>query len=82
MRTTLAVAIAVPVMLLGHADGARAQNYPWCAEGGFKDGARSCGFTTREQCMAAVSGVGGSCERNPTYRAARENAPPPRRSRR
>jgi hypothetical protein len=82
MRTSLGAAIAVPLMLLIQGDRASAQDYPWCAEGGFKDGARSCGFVTREQCLAAVSGVGGFCERNPTYRPRDESSPASRRSRR
>ncbi len=48
---------------------AQAQNYPWCANYGapFGDGGTNCGFTTREQCMATVSGIGGSCDRNTQY---------------
>jgi Protein of unknown function (DUF3551) len=48
---------------------AEAQNYPWCAnysdgEGG---GGTNCGFTTFEQCLATVSGIGGFCDRNTMY---------------
>lgn len=49
---------------------AEAQNYPWCAYYGspFGDGGgTNCGFATREQCLATVSGIGGSCERNTQY---------------
>lgn len=43
--------------------------YPWCAQYGVRDdGGRNCGFTTLAQCQAAVSGVGGFCERNTLYR--------------
>jgi Protein of unknown function (DUF3551) len=50
---------------------AEAQNYPWCAyyndqEGGFTN----CGFVTFQQCLAAVSGVGGDCGANPMYQPA------------
>jgi len=42
--------------------------YPWCAQyGGKGDGGRNCGFSTFEQCMATVSGIGGFCERNSFY---------------
>jgi hypothetical protein len=54
--------------------GAEAQNYPWCADygGAFGDGGgTNCGFTTFEQCLATVSGIGGSCDRNTQY------VPPP-----
>lgn len=48
---------------------AEAQNYPWCANYGssFGEGGTNCGFTTREQCLATVSGIGGSCDRNTQY---------------
>jgi len=53
--------------------GAQAQNYPWCAEygGGEMGGGMNCGFTTYEQCMATLSGMGGFCNRNTQY------VPPP-----
>ena len=45
-----------------------AYDYPWCAVYGTGDGdATNCGFVTREQCMATVSGVGGRCEPNNLY---------------
>jgi hypothetical protein len=48
--------------------GAHAQNYPWCAYyGGGMGGARNCGFSTYEQCRAALSGNGGFCTRNNQY---------------
>ncbi len=47
---------------------AAAQSYPWCAYYNFgMDGATNCGFSTYQQCMATVSGVGGSCGANPQY---------------
>ena len=45
---------------------AHAQNYPWCAYYG-KDSGTNCGFTTFEQCLANVSGIGGFCEPNTLY---------------
>lgn len=45
---------------------AHAQNYPWCAYYG-KDSGTNCGFTTFEQCLADVSGIGGFCEPNTLY---------------
>jgi Protein of unknown function (DUF3551) len=48
---------------------AQAQNYPWCAYySGSRGGAENCGFSTYEQCMATVSGIGGFCDRNTQYR--------------
>jgi len=45
---------------------AEAQNYPWCAYYGRGDGT-NCGFTTYEQCMATVRGIGGFCNINTQY---------------
>jgi Protein of unknown function (DUF3551) len=45
-----------------------AYNYPWCAT--YYDSSRgiqSCAYTSFEQCMATVSGVGGICAANPSY---------------
>jgi hypothetical protein len=53
---------------------AAAQNYPWCAyySGGRHDGGgTNCGFTTFQQCLDTVSGIGGFCQRNTQYQ------PPP-----
>jgi uncharacterized membrane protein len=47
---------------------ANAQNYPWCAQyGGRMGGSQNCGFSTYEQCQAALSGNGGFCNRNTQY---------------
>lgn len=54
---------------------AQAQNYPWCAFYDTGDQAINCGFVTREQCMATVSGIGGFCMPNNTY----QPLPPARR---
>ena len=50
---------------------AQAREYPWCAHyGGSDNDSTNCGFETREQCRAAVSGVGGYCQTNPRYTLA------------
>jgi hypothetical protein len=48
---------------------AEAQNYAWCAYYNFggHDGYRRCGFTSLEQCVWDVRGVGGSCGPSPYY---------------
>jgi hypothetical protein len=48
---------------------AKAQNYPWCPHYSYRDGV-TCGFTTFDQCMATISGIGGFCEANTQYRPA------------
>ena len=42
---------------------ANAKEPAWCAT--YRNGGNNCGFNTYEQCMAAVSGVGGFCNRSP-----------------
>jgi hypothetical protein len=47
---------------------AAAFDYPSCAT--YYDvsrGIKSCAFTSYEQCMATISGVGGVCSQNPFY---------------
>lgn len=62
----LAIGVFVGAGLLS--TGAHAQNYPWCAiYSGNMGGARNCGFSTYQQCMAAVSGNGGYCALNNQY---------------
>ena len=61
------------LLAAGVLDGvAQAQNYPWCAQyaGRGMGGAMNCGFSTYQQCMATVSGIGGFCIQNNTYRPA------------
>jgi hypothetical protein len=65
MRIMLAAAVVLA--LAWPVDAARADPYRWCAEysgGDFGGGSTSCYFWTWEQCMAAVSGVGGFCRVN------------------
>jgi hypothetical protein len=48
----------------------KAQNYPWCALYA-KNGGQNCGFTTFQQCQAALSGAADFCQPNTQY------VPPP-----
>jgi hypothetical protein len=41
---------------------------PWCVEYQGRDGATTCTFSSREQCMlTATPGTGGLCVQNPWY---------------
>jgi hypothetical protein len=74
MRTFLfTLGILVAATALGAP--AQAQNYPWCAinGGGSAGGGRNCGFNTFEQCMATISGIGGTCQQNTTYQPGTQN---------
>jgi hypothetical protein len=66
MKAVLFVA-AVLVGIGGISPHADAQSYPWCAFYAVGGGGRNCGFTTFEQCMANVRGIGGYCARNTQY---------------
>jgi len=65
MRTALFVlGILVGTAALG--SRTEAQTYPWCAVfSGELGGSKNCGFTSFEQCMATVRGLGGFCTQNP-----------------
>ncbi|MFZ2069412.1 MAG: DUF3551 domain-containing protein [Xanthobacteraceae bacterium] len=64
----LTVVIGILVATVAPGASALAQNYPWCAVYSTGDGdATNCGFVSREQCMATVSGIGGRCEPNNRY---------------
>jgi hypothetical protein len=76
MRTILtAVAIAALVMVAGAHPSVAEVTYPWCAEYSMQ-GSSNCGFTTIEQCRAALSGNGGYCNQNPMFRPGVEGVPP------
>ncbi len=69
MRTGLLIP-SILVAAAAMSTRAQAQNYPWCAQysGGGMGGAMNCGFTTFQQCLDTVRGIGGFCERNDWYR--------------
>jgi len=82
MRTlAMAAAIAVLGLSAGPQPSRAEITYPWCAQYGDPSGMRNCGFSTLEQCRAAISGNGGYCDQNPMYRPGVES-PAPRRHRR
>ena len=66
MRVLLLLS-AIFAVTAGIGTSAQAQNYPWCAIYDIGDAAYNCGFVSREQCMATVSGIGGFCNINTQY---------------
>ena len=53
-----------------------ADPYKWCAVfSGSMAGGPNCGFITREQCLATVSGIGGFCRENLWYTGPEAAAP-------
>ncbi len=68
MRTLSLFALGILAAATALGGRAEAQNYPWCAQyGSDMSGAMNCGFSTYEQCMTNVSGIGGFCMLNNTY---------------
>ena len=63
MRLLLFV-LGISVAVIGIGTRAEAQNYPWCAHLGTGFESTNCGFTTFQQCMDTVSGIGGFCQPN------------------
>ena len=59
----LALCSPVVAVVLVTDVAAIAKEPAWCAV--YRTGGNNCGFHTHEQCMAAVSGIGGFCNRNP-----------------
>jgi Protein of unknown function (DUF3551) len=83
MRIFLLAAAAATAALFAGEPAARAQSapsYPYCAVYASKGGTPMCYFTTREQCMADISGVGGQCVANSSYRGSAAAAAPRRQS--
>ena len=75
----------VIVATFGFAAPTAANNPPWCAA--YRNGTTNCGFYTYEQCMTAIAGNGGFCNRNyidgepdkPAARRERTTKPKPKR---
>ena len=68
--------VVVPVVLTQTSANALPYDpYPWCANydsRGF--GGQNCGFSTWNQCMATVSGIGGFCVPNQFYNPGQASA--------
>ena len=82
MRMPIIGLFVIVAALLGGLQSSRAQSpysYPWCSVygGGISGGggAMSCYYTSWEQCMATMSGLGGPCIRSPYYDAQSTQVP-------
>jgi len=68
----------VPLLLttFGFAAYASAEiYYPWCANYGDGGGGTNCGFSTHDQCMVTIRGMGGFCDPNPFYTPSSQKLP-------
>jgi hypothetical protein len=66
MRKFILVAAALAALPLTSGD-ARAEG-SWCAYD--VRGGTNCGFHSYAQCMANISGIGGTCSPNPAYQSS------------
>ena len=74
-RSRIVSLMLVSAALMGASASASAQSYsaqsysyPWCSRQLVRDGfTTSCYFTSYQQCMTTVSGIGGYCYQSPYY---------------
>jgi hypothetical protein len=73
MRTPILSLFLVAAALLGEMRAVSAQpptSYPWCAQQPTdQSAAMVCYFTSYQQCMTTLSGIGGYCFKSPYYHA-------------
>jgi hypothetical protein len=70
-----AFVIAAALLVVQTASAQSPTSYPWCARY-YKEGSpTSCYFTSYQQCMTTLSGIGGYCYESPYYHAAQANEP-------
>ena len=63
------LAIIAATVIGAHTCAAQsAYDYPWCALRGGQVGGQACYYTSYQQCMATLRGLGGTCIANPAYR--------------
>lgn len=72
MRTAL-TAGALLLALVAAPTPSEAQTYPWCSR--YDVSTWNCGFSTLQQCLANISGIGGRCEPNALYQPRRVKEP-------
>jgi hypothetical protein len=65
LKTALALGALALAGALAPATEAKAEEGTWCAEAGGRSSYGNCGYYSFRQCLAAVSGVGGTCRPNP-----------------
>jgi hypothetical protein len=62
--------------------GGKAEAAAFCAYAGGTQGYENCGYYTFQQCLVAISGVGGFCMANPHRPWVGDYGAPPRRKHR
>ena len=61
MWSVIAPSVCLAVVMMFIAGAAHAQNLPWCAIMD-NDGTTQCNFSTLQQCLQTLSGIGGRCQ--------------------
>jgi hypothetical protein len=69
MRTAMILLAVCPLTAIDARPSGAETYRPWCVQYSGRSGARSCAFTSFEQCMMTARGGGGSCVQNPWYLA-------------
>lgn len=64
LSTAFAFAATAGALSVSTPANAASVNAPWCATSIETDGSLDCGFQSRQQCQAFVSGRGGQCDMN------------------
>jgi hypothetical protein len=71
MHSKIFTLVVVSAALIGATVQAPAQSaysYPWCSQlPSAQSDATTCYFTSYQQCMATISGIGGYCYQSPYY---------------
>ena len=71
MRSKIFTLAVVSVAVIGATASASAQSaysYPWCSQlPAAQSDATTCYFTSYQQCMTTISGIGGYCYQSPYY---------------
>jgi hypothetical protein len=79
MRSIKVLWFAGLLMIAGGAQPGATRDMPYCATfRAFAPGTPVCTFRTWQQCMASVSGTGGTCRRNTQYRGNTPSTAPGR----
>jgi Protein of unknown function (DUF3551) len=73
MRSQMFSLVLLSAALMGPTELVSAQSpysYPWCSRQAGRDfDTTSCYFTSYQQCMTTISGIGGWCYQSPYYHA-------------
>ncbi len=64
-RMIFAIVALATVMMIEPRSADAAPYWPWCSQYGRPSLAHSCAFSSWEQCMETVRGIGGYCYANP-----------------